>query len=139
MLELLHSLRLDDRVAAAAVHEEDQAGGPVEDLLVLRPSVAGHDRPDAVGLLEQVDQYRGSGEELVLARSVTGVAGDENNLLPFEVGRRFDLQRNFRLVVRIERRLGGTGGGNAQGDREGGEEETLGHDGESGWGGRPRG
>ena len=54
----------------------------VEELLVLRPAVAGHDRPHAVGLLQKVHQDRGAGEELVVARAVALAARDEQDFCP---------------------------------------------------------
>ena len=104
LLDDRHVLGLDRGVAAAAVHVHDDAVGGVEELLVLRPAVASHDREDALVLLEQVHQDRTAGEELVVAGAVALPAGDDQNALAFEVGGRFDLQSDLRLVEWIDLR-----------------------------------
>ena len=81
--QLLHDvavLLLDDRMAAAAVHVEDDRLGALEGLGVLRPAVAGHDGEDAGRLLEHLHEDGAAGEELVFARAVALAAGDEDDL-----------------------------------------------------------
>ena len=70
---------LDHRMAAAAVHEEDD-DLPVEDRLVLgQPPVDEH-RLDAGDLCQALGQQLAAGVELVFAGAVAGPAGDQDDL-----------------------------------------------------------
>ncbi len=73
-------IALDDRVAAAAVHEEDDGPCAVEHGLVLRPTPGDEHRVDARDLLEGLDEQLAPGVELVVARAVAGTAGDDDDL-----------------------------------------------------------
>ena len=99
-LYLLHVFGLDDRVAAAAIHEEDDRFGILEGLRVFRPAVAGHDRKDAWRLLEQFHQQGAAREELVFSRPVTLVTRDQDDLGEGGICR-LRLERHFRLVETV--------------------------------------
>ena len=80
LLKLGQVIALDHRMAAAAVHEEDQGLGAVEDRLVLRPAAGDHDGLDAGHLGQALAQQLAAGVELVVAGSVAGMAGDQDDL-----------------------------------------------------------
>ena len=79
-LKLGQVITLDHRMAAAAIHEEDQGLGPVEDRFVLRPAAGDHHGLDAGHLGQALAEQLAAGVELMFAGSVTGMAGDQDDL-----------------------------------------------------------
>ncbi len=80
LLELVEVVALDHGMLAAAVHEEDERAGAVEDGLILGPAAGDDDRLDAGDLAEALGEQLAAGVELVLARPVAGPAGDQYDL-----------------------------------------------------------
>src|SRR5208283_2973108 len=80
LLELGQVIALDHRMAAAAIHEEDQGLGAVEDRFVLRPAAGDHHGLDAGHLGQALAEQLAAGVELMFAGLVTGMAGDQDDL-----------------------------------------------------------
>ena len=80
LFEFVHVLH--GRMSAAAVGEDDDRGGAVQNAGVLRPAVLDDDRLDRqLALVEALGQQHAAGVVLVAGVAVAGAAGDEDDLL----------------------------------------------------------
>src|SRR6516164_2904511 len=89
---------MNDRMPAAAIHEEYDAFGVIERAGILGPTISCHHWEDAWRLLQEFHEHGTAGEELVFAGPVALPACHQDDFGKGWIGRLY-FERNTRLVV----------------------------------------